>query len=844
MRAPASPSVSLRALTVAAMALPGIAQGVEVEDAQIQYGRYEEGGRTFWDGPEDNLKEPEPINVDSLHAGFGLRLTDRLKAAFSYLQDTWSGATPILTTAEGFLTVSGASAYPAGDSRTDRELVPYGVSPNGVRVPQPKLIHMMTGASAETRRQFDLDLSHEWDRFALGVGVGMSDEPDFMSRFVRANARFDFNQKLTSVQVGASHTDSSIDAKLGAPTDWIDYGLYLDADSGPSISRRLEDGQEVQHFKGDRDDWSANLGLTQVLGRNTTFSAGAAYARDSGFLESPYKLVSLAFSDPNTPPFLFQGLLLTRLYNVAENRPDERTQWSWYANLSQYFPGPHAALHLHYGHAQDDWGIRSHTFEAAWSQPLGSRWLLTPRLRYYSQSEADFYQPYFIFEQSAPVNPDGTLDFGRVPLEHYASDHRLSGYGAASAGITLARQFARGVSLEAGVEHYVHAGGLKLGGGGEGGYADFDYWMFNLAVAVDFTAAPASVAPVAVVAGGASDTPHAHDAAAPEHAAHGSHAGALAPAGLMNAHMLGGKGDFMLGYHFMSSRQSGDMLHGTERASDARILSQGCAVECSVVPEEMTMRMHMVHAMYAPRDWLNLTASFQFMDMDMDMRPLEGTVTSGGGGHSHGGHHHHATAGVGDTSVAALVRLLATPGHALHLGLGLSLPTGAVDEKATDGEFLDYGMQLGSGTFDLQPSLTYNGAHRRWFWGAQVGAAVRMQEDNESGYALGDLLQSSAWAGYSAAPWVAFSLRTTYTAQGEIEGRFNGPQMQMGPMDFPENYGGRFVDLGLGVSFAVPGRLAAGDRIAIEWVEPVYDDFNGYQLERSSGLSVHWSIMF
>jgi hypothetical protein len=233
----------------------------------------------------------------------------------------------------------------------------------------------------------------------------------------------------------------------------------------------------------------------------------------------------------------------------------------------------------------------------------------------------------------------------------------------------------------------------------------------------------------------------------------------------------------------------------------------------------------------------------QFVDMDMSMRMLEGSVVSGGGSHSHGGHHEHATGGLGDISVGALVRLLSTPAHELHLGLALSLPTGSVNQKGSSGELLDYGMQPGSGTWDVQPGLTYNGSYRRWFWGAQVGGVVRLQEENRSGYALGDLLQTSAWLGYGFNDWVAASLRGVYTVQGGIEGRYNAPSMQMGPMDFPSNYGGRFADVGVGLSFAVPGRKAAGDRIGIEWLEPVGDDVNGYQLERAGSLSVSWHIM-
>ena len=808
----AKPSPPLRALTLAAMALPGMACAVEFEDVQFQYSHYEEGGRNNWTGPNGTVKELAPLEVNSVGLGFGLRLTDRMKLLFNFIQDTWSGATPVLSAPQGFLTVSGASAYPASDSRVNKELVPYGVGPNGQRTPQPQLWNVMTSASAETRRQFDFNLNQDWDRFGLNVGGGLSEEPDFNSRFVHVNGRWDLNQKLTTLNAGISYTSSDIDANLGPPTDWIDYGLYRNATTGPRIVTEVVGGQTVQKFVGDRQDWSVNVGLTQVLDRNSTFAFGLTYARSTGFLENPYKLALLAFADPNTPPVLFNGLLLTRLYSVAESRPDARNQLTLNANLSHYFAGADAALHLNYAYSRDDWGIQSHTAEIDWAQAFGRGWLVTPRVRYYTQTAADFFQPYFIWEQRAPVNAAGTLDFSGVPAQYYSSDYRLGGFGAASAGLSVRKQFGRGVSFEAGMEYYVHSGQLKFGGGGEGSYADFNYWMFNAALIIDLSA---------------SSTPdygdqmdHKDHAA---HAEHGSHAGALAPAGVMYAHMIGKAEDFMVSYQSMWSNQSGPVLSGSKSATDAAIVSNGCgSIPCSMAPQDMSTHMHMLDSMYAPTDSVNLMLTLQFMDMDMTMTALEGSISGGGGAHDHGGHTSETTAGVGDTWISALFRLLDRPEHEVHLGLALSIPTGAVDKKMSDGQFMEYGMQLGSGTWDVQPSVTYNGLRERWFWGAQVSATIRTQSVNNSGYSLGNVFQATGWTGFRFAEWLSGTVRGVYTTQGTINGQFNGPSMQMSPADFPQNYGGRFWDVGLGLECNAPwsragqqrqaGMAAAGER--------------------------------
>jgi seryl-tRNA synthetase len=74
------------------------------------------------------------------------------------------------------------------------------------------------------------------------------------------------------------------------------------------------------------------------------------------------------------------------------------------------------------------------------------------------------------------------VNYANLP-SNYSSDHRLSGYGALSGGLMVSKKFAKGVALEAGAEYYTHAGSLKLGGGGEGAYADFNSYMVNAASA-------------------------------------------------------------------------------------------------------------------------------------------------------------------------------------------------------------------------------------------------------------------------------------------------------------------------------------------------------------------------
>jgi hypothetical protein len=307
-----------------------------------------------------------------------------------------------------------------------------------------------------------------------------------------------------------------------------------------------------------------------------------------------------------------------------------------------------------------------------------------------------------------------------------------------------------------------------------------------------------------------------------------------APAGVMLDHMHKA-GEFMVGYRYMYMRQDGDMLHGTGTASDATVRDNACGPpnKCMMRPAEMTMQMHMLDIMYAPTDWLTLMLMPQWMTMDMTMTPLMGGM----------GTKSHDTDGLGDTIFGALVKLSEGPGYHLHTGVMFSAPTGSVDET-NNGKLTHYGMQLGSGTWDFRPSLTYTGREGPWSWGAQMSGIIRMEDANDEGYRLGNVFKATAWGSYRLANWISASVRILHTEQGRIEGQYNTPHNIGSPPDLVANYGGCFWDLGLGVNTVVPSGPLKGHRFAVEWLQPLSDDPNGYQLERDGTLWVNWSKAF
>lgn len=861
----ATVSSSLQALTAAALTLPGLmplSANAAEEEASFLYGYYEEGNRNL-SGIKSRFN---PIAVNSLLGSSTIKLADRIKFAFNYAQDTWSGATPIATApfafggngdnGQGHL-VGGATPYLVNSNVIfDRQLNP--LSKSGAKNNQ--LAHTISSASPETRNQGDFKLGYEWDEAALDVGGGISEENDYHSQFGNMAGRWDLNHKLTQINLSQSYTNSNTTATLdhdATPYIW-ETSTGFNAFNRSNHDYQLTKSGGNTFLTGDRQDWRTALGLTQVVNESALVEAGFEFSRGTGYMANPYKAVELAYIAPGQTGNVLTG----QTVGLLEERPSERNQWIENLRYVQHIKGLDAAVHFDYSFSHDDWGVNAHTFQSDWVQPIGSGWAITPKIRYYSQSAANFYTPYLVTIQSPTFiyGANGQIigkqfDASKLPT-YYSSDPRLSGYGALSGGITLSKQLVAGIRLEASAEYYTHAGSLKLGGGGEGAYADYNSYLVNGVLNVDLSSFSTAVRrhnSMSMMSSDDVEEDHSVHSMSANHSNHGNH-GAHAPAGVMFSHMLEKPNDFMVGVRYMRDTQSGNILQGSTNVSDLTLVNNACGgnSKCYDTVRSMNMNMIMLDLMYAPTDWLTLMLMPQFVDMNMSSRALTGAPTPTFNDQmliDHHTLHEHTTGGVGDTGMYAMFKLFEESGHHIHATLGMSAPTGSVDIKFRDTHGIDvgfqhYGMQLGSGTWDFKPSLTYTGNMNRYSWGAQLSGTKRLQNSNASGYALGDIFQSTAWGSYGLLEWLSTSIRGVYTVQGAISGAFNGTYNPLGPIDYTSNYGGRYWDVGFGVNAFVSTGTLQGNNLSFEWLQPVHTDVNGFQLPRSGALAATWSYVF
>jgi len=321
-----------------------------------------------------------------------------------------------------------------------------------------------------------------------------------------------------------------------------------------------------------------------------------------------------------------------------------------------------------------------------------------------------------------------------------------------------------------------------------------------------------------------------------------------APIGVMAEHYHEA-GEVMFSYRYMSMSMQGNQDGSSDLSADQIATttpnrffgSPGQPPTLRIVPTEMTMDMHMLGAMFAPSDRLTLMTMLSYVEKEMQHLTYQG-----GMGATVLGGFTTKTSGIGDTSLAALIRLRETETDRLHATLGLSVPTADIDATGTilaptgmtPTVRVPYPMQLGSGTYDVIGGLTYSRYFDRWSWGAQWRSTIR-NGTNDEGYSLGDEHRLTAWYSRLLSTHFSWSGRVAYFDRNNVNGM---DPLIMGPVQTadPARQGAKRLDAALGINFATE----SGHRIALEYVIPLEQDLEGPQLKTDDLLTVGYQFSF
>lgn len=306
-----------------------------------------------------------------------------------------------------------------------------------------------------------------------------------------------------------------------------------------------------------------------------------------------------------------------------------------------------------------------------------------------------------------------------------------------------------------------------------------------------------------------------------------------APIGVMGDHTHK-MGELMLSYRFMHMAMRGNS-DGSRSLTPEQIAGMP---GLRVVPTEMSTDVHMLGFMYAPGDRITLMGMGSYVEKKMNHITFMGM-----NGTTRLGTFTTRSSGFGDTSLSALVLLKDAQRHRWHTTLGVSLPTGDIEETgvvltpmgANVSLRLPYPMQLGSGGYDAITGLTYSGDLGVWDWGSQWRSVFRFDK-NDQGYTLGDEHRATAWLSHHFGHYISASARLAYYHRGNISGTdalINAPVQTADP----GRQGARRWDISFGVNFIVPGHK---HRLALEAGIPLSQELDGPQLESDWRLLVGW----
>ncbi len=294
-------------------------------------------------------------------------------------------------------------------------------------------------------------------------------------------------------------------------------------------------------------------------------------------------------------------------------------------------------------------------------------------------------------------------------------------------------------------------------------------------------------------------------------------------------------GNWMFGYRYMNMEMK-DLMAGSDKVSPETALNNSLYTNAAgdmytTAPTSMTTVMHMLSAMYTYSDKLSAMVMLNYAnnDMDMIMAMMPGDMPMA---------MNMDSSGIADTQFVGFYRMDGIVDGDLKLKLGLSLPTGSIDEKDTNGDVLPYSMQLGSGTYDLIPGFVMTRDYAPWGVGAEGSFTLRLS-DNDQHYNLGKRINLTGWVARTITQGTQLKGVLGYTKSDAIEGQDARITDLMSISNDPRNYGGTQVDLSLGLSHA----LGHGHSVGIAYTLPVNQNLNGIQMATERMLALSWDYM-
>ena len=265
----------------------------------------------------------------------------------------------------------------------------------------------------DLRRAVDVELTRYFSRGTLSIGTSYSKETDYISRGYSVQGSLSTEDKNTTFTLGGSMNNDDVIPVIPP------YGDYK------------------------KKVYSGIFGITRIFSKRDIVQLNVGYSNGNGDFSDPYKL------NDNRPTLKNNVTLLTR--------------WN------HHFDWTDGTAKLSYRYYSDTFGIRAHTLEGEYVQPLRNGWTYSPLLRLYSQSEANFYVAVGAAEKADPTTPTPPP----ANAIYYSEDQRLSAFGAITLGLKVSKQINKDWLVDINYEEYEQRAEWRVFGNGDPGLAPF-----------------------------------------------------------------------------------------------------------------------------------------------------------------------------------------------------------------------------------------------------------------------------------------------------------------------------------------------------------------------------------
>ena len=361
-------------------------------------------------------------------------------------------------------TLTGASpsgATPAGEALTYTK--PSGNGSYAVEAGDDALDPSFRDTRVALSLAWSSPINRDWNYSTALYG---SNEYDYQSLGLSGTLSRYFNLKNTQLNLGVSASSDSVDPVGGKPIAFSRQAVRDTEGFSDSFAASRGDSSDSKTL------FDFLIGVNQVINKRTIMQFNYSISSSDGYLTDPYKILSVIDDsageryganarDANGFPIF-----------VYESRPDSRLKHALYWQ-TKYMLQSGDVLDGSYRFMTDDWGISSHTFDVKYRWERGkSYW--EPHLRYYLQSEADFYQRYLTLS---------AYNAGLASIEHASADYRLGELTATTVGLKYGRKLSGDNEMSLRLEYY-----LQTNDGDQGFGALTQQELYPDTTAIMFTA--------------------------------------------------------------------------------------------------------------------------------------------------------------------------------------------------------------------------------------------------------------------------------------------------------------------------------------------------------------------